>query len=94
MPGGFLSVSANGTKNGIVWATHPLRDDANAPNSRVAGILRAYDATDITRELWNSQMEFPRQSVDTFAKFVPPTIANGKVFVPTFSNIVLVYGLK
>ena len=94
MPGGFVSVSANGTKNGILWATHPLREDANAAGSRVQGILRAYSAADITKELWNSQMNFQADAVDTFAKFVPPTIANGKVFVPTFSNKVLVYGLK
>jgi hypothetical protein len=94
MPGGFLSVSANGNKDGIVWATHPLKDDANAPNAVVQGILRAYNAADIRQELWNSQMNFPADSVDSFAKFVAPTVANGKVFVPTFSNVVLVYGLK
>jgi hypothetical protein len=93
MPGGFLSVSSNDGNDGILWALHPLKDDANAPGARVQGILRAYSAADITRELWNSQMNFQRDQVDTFAKFAAPTIANGKVFVPTFSNEVIVYGL-
>ena len=34
-----------------------------------------------------------RDDVGTFASFAPPTIANGKVYVPTFSDKLVVYGL-
>jgi hypothetical protein len=32
-------------------------------------------------------------ALGTFAKFATPTVAGGKVYVPTFSNAVAVYGL-
>jgi uncharacterized protein (TIGR03437 family) len=34
-----------------------------------------------------------RDGMGTVGKFVSPTVANGKVYVPTFSNTVAVYGL-
>ena len=92
MPGGFLSVSSSGgdAATGIVWASHPWKDDAN--QSVVDGVLRAYLATNLTQELWNSKME-ALNDVGLFAKFAPPTIANGKVYVATFSNQLVVYGI-
>ena len=54
--------------------------------------MRAFDATDLTNELWNSQNNCVDQ-VGSFAKYVPPTVANGKVYLVTFSNQLLVYGL-
>jgi hypothetical protein len=56
------------------------------------GILRAFDANDITKELWNSNNN-PGDYVPSFAKFCSPTIANGRVYLATFSGQVLVYGL-
>ncbi|MBS1786669.1 MAG: hypothetical protein JST85_03055 [Acidobacteria bacterium] len=88
-----MSLSANGSKagTGILWATGSLGGDAN--RSIVPGILRAFDASDVTRELWNSEQIGDRDSVGSFAKFCPPTVANGKVYVPTFSGQLQVYGL-
>lgn len=88
-----MSLSANGSKagTGILWATGSLAGDAN--RNTVPGILRAFDASDITRELWNSEQIADRDSVGNFAKFCPPTVANGKVYVPTFSGQLQVYGL-
>jgi hypothetical protein len=93
MPGGFLSISANGNdpESGIVWAAHPYLNDAN--QQVVDGILRAYKASDLTQELWNSKKDAGRDDVGKFAKFCPPTIANGKVYLATFSNQLVVYGL-
>jgi hypothetical protein len=34
-----------------------------------------------------------RDGAGLYAKFAPPTIANGRVYLPTFSNKVIVYGL-
>jgi outer membrane protein assembly factor BamB len=92
MTGGMLSISADQGKNGIVWATTPVSCDANL--RAVPGILRAYDANDLTRELWNSYLDLERDDFGNYAKFTPPTISNGKVFVPTFSKHVSVYGLR
>jgi hypothetical protein len=93
MPGGMLSLSANGSAagTGIVWAAVPLSGSANQ-NVR-PGILRAFDATDITRELWNSELNATRDAVGNFAKFSYPTIANGKVYLATFSNKLVAYGV-
>jgi titin len=55
--------------------------------------LHAYDATDVSRELWNSNQNQARDGLGQFAKFGQPIIADGKVFVPTFSNAVVAYGL-
>ena len=93
MPGGFLSVSADGAKagTGIVWATTPVDDDAN--RRAVPGVLRAYDASDVSKELWNSLQLPARDDLGLFAKFCPPTVVNGKVYLATFSNHLVVYGL-
>ncbi len=94
MPGAMLSVSSNGAAagTGILWASHPINGDAN--QAVVPGILQAFDATDVSHELWNSNLNGLRDSVGKFAKFVPPTIANGKVYLATFSNKLIVYGLN
>ncbi len=93
MPGGFLSISSNMSKRntGIVWVTHALTGDANG--SICPGIIQAFSADDVTHELWNSQQNAARDNSTTFAKMNPPTIANGKVYLATFSNQVIVYGL-
>jgi uncharacterized protein (TIGR03437 family) len=56
-------------------------------------VLHALQASDLSKELWNSNMNASRDSLGTLAKFTAPTIANGKVYVPTFSNQLVVYGL-
>jgi hypothetical protein len=93
MPGAMLSASSNGQTagTGILWATHPLQGDAL--RAVVPGILQAFDAGNVSRELWNSNMVPARDSIGRFAKFVCPTIANGKVYMATFSNQLVVYGL-
>jgi hypothetical protein len=94
MPGGMLSISANGSApgSGILWASHPYQGDALV--DRVPGILRAFDAADVRRELWNSQTLVARDGPGLFAKGPPPTIANGKVYLASFSGRLNVYGLS
>ena len=91
-PGGTLSLTANGTNatTGILWAT--VNTTANANQSTVAGTLHAYIAANVTNELWNSDM-VSRDAMGNIAKFVPPTVVNGKVYMATFSNKLNVYGL-
>jgi hypothetical protein len=86
MPGGFLSLSANGTDDhtGVLWVNMPFDDNAN--KRVVRGVLRAFNASDVSQpELWDSE-NTGRDSdrLGQFAKFAPPTVANGKVYVGTF----------
>ena len=92
--GAVLSVSSNGSKDGtgILWASYAFSGDAEHNVS--PGILRAFDANDVTTELWNNRQNGSRDGAGNYAKFSAPTIANGHVYLPTFSNRVVVYGLR
>jgi hypothetical protein len=82
-PGATPSISSNGTQNGIVWAIE---------NQSGAGVLHAYDATNLSLELYNSNQASGIRDHFPYGKYVPPTIANGRVFVGT-TNSVAVFGL-
>jgi hypothetical protein len=79
---GGPSVSANGTdeSSGIVWAvtTEVTRTGGLSP-----GTLRAFRASDVSQELYNSDMNTARDELGTFTRMAPPVVANGKVYVPT-----------
>jgi hypothetical protein len=102
MPGGACSVSANGNQDGIVWVSYP---QADGQWQKAPGYLVAYAAAPggsdghTLVELWRDS------SPILYAKFCPPTIADGKVFRSTFApngpnnsyigpGKVVVYGLK
>lgn len=94
MPGGVLALSWNGKDDdsAILWASHPTNEDAM--NKTVSGTLRAYDALDLNNELWTSDMDVDGDDrAGSLAKFCPPVIANGKVYLATFSRELMVYGL-
>ncbi|HEV2197194.1 MAG TPA: hypothetical protein VGR55_16540 [Candidatus Acidoferrum sp.] len=80
-PGATPSVSANGSGNGIVWAIE---------NS--GAILFAYDATDLTKELYDSNQAANNRDHFSGNKFITPMVVNGKVYVGT-PNSVAVFGL-
>ena len=90
--GPAVVLSANGTAvgSGIVWTTEPLLYDT--VNRHAPGMFRAYDASDLTKEIWDSSMS-AGDDIGDWAKFVPPVIANGKVYVASFSNQLHVYGV-
>jgi hypothetical protein len=85
MPGGMLSLSSKGASNGILWAVVPLNGDANKFRG-VKGIVLALDAQDVSKTLWTSEQAGDRDRLGLFARFVPPTIAGGKVFVATYGD--------
>ena len=71
MPGGFLSLSADGASDGIIWASFPQDDNTFFTQP---GRLVAFDATTL-RKIWSDD----NKKVG-FAKFCPPTVAGGQVF--------------
>jgi hypothetical protein len=82
-PGTAPCVSANGTSNAIVWA----HENANP------AVLHAYDATNLSHELYNSnQAAGNRDQFGAGNKYITPTVADGKVFVGT-TNSVAIFGL-
>ncbi len=84
-PGTTPSISANGTKNAIVWA---LESGEGA-----AAVLHAYDATNLATELYNSnQASAGRDGFGNGNKFITPVVVNGKVYVGT-PNGVAVFGI-
>jgi hypothetical protein len=102
MPGGMLSVSANGglAGTGIVWALHPAPDTSNAvcwSTTQVGATLYALDAMDVSKELWDSKM-VSGDDAGNFSKFSSPVVANGSVFVTSRdangNGQIVVYGLR
>jgi uncharacterized protein (TIGR03437 family) len=79
-PGCVPTISSNGASNAIVWALDP------------AGVLRAYDASNLGNEIYDSNQQPDRDVLGGYVKFSAPIVANGKVFAATPSALV-VYGL-
>jgi outer membrane protein assembly factor BamB len=90
--GAMLSISSDGNKEAIIWATHAVAP-GDAQHVVSDGILRAVNAANTLQEIWNSNLS-PSDNLGKYAKFATPTIVNGRVYVATFSNNVKVYGLK
>jgi hypothetical protein len=83
-PGATVSISANGNSNGIAWA---IRNTNSSP-----GILVAWNATNLSNELYNSTLSSTRDQLPNPVKFAVPTVANGKVYVGS-QYAVSVFGL-
>jgi hypothetical protein len=80
-PGAALSVSSNGTGNGILWAAAPGTPAMN-------GGLAAYQAGNLGKQLYTSNGAPNARDQFTYAKFAPPTVANGMVYVATTTGVV------
>jgi hypothetical protein len=105
-PGTTPSVSSQSVAHGIVWAIDASLYGYASPNAGVncavvpvpsactgPAILHAYNATNLAVEYWNSGMAASnRDRAGNAVKFVPPTVANGKVYVGTRTRVD-VYGL-
>jgi hypothetical protein len=86
-PGSTPTVSANGNSNGIVW-------DILSQNfaSKGRAVLQAHDALNVSNLLYSSDQNLARDNPGAAVKFTVPTVANGKVYVGTESQL-SVYGL-
>lgn len=92
MHGATGSISANGSTNGILWDVDNSAYVGTDPTSSGPAVLHAYDATNVARELYNSTQAGSRDTAGLALKFTVPTIANGRVFVGTTSELDI-YGL-
>jgi len=79
-PGCIPTISANANSDGIVWLLES------------EGALHAYDASNLGKEIYNSNQKVERDALGTYAKFSVPIVANGKVYAGTQDSLV-VYGL-
>jgi hypothetical protein len=84
-PGPTPSVSSNQSQNGILWAIEVRGDLGTA-------ILHAYNALDLTQELYNSDQAGFRDEFGPSTRFNTPMIANGRVYVSTPTGVVM-FGL-
>jgi hypothetical protein len=76
-------ISANGSLNGILW----MLEYAPSPT------LWAYNPSDLTQEYYDTNQDAARDQVSpTPIIRVNPTVANGRVYVPANTSV-LVYGL-
>jgi Immunoglobulin domain len=82
-PGATPTISASGTTNGIVWVVE---------NRSPVAVLHAYDATNLSNELYNSDQASGGKDGFSNNKFITPVVANGKVYVGTASSVA-VFGL-
>src|SRR5215472_14733270 len=82
--GAVPSISANGASQGIVWTL-----------DWETGVLFAYDARDLTKELYDSNQAAANR--DHFSAvgghFITPMVANGRVYVGTATSVA-VFGLR
>ena len=90
-PSAIFTLSSNGAMpgTGIVWGSVPVSGDAW--HATATGTLHAIDATTLM-SIWNSGSG--ADALGTYAKYSPPMVANGKVYVATFAGKLQVYGLK
>jgi len=87
MRGPTLTISSNGANNGILWAVQFDAQSSSGPT-----ILHAFDANNITKELYNSTQAGTRDAAGTAIKFAVPTVANGRVYIDAQTEVD-VYGL-
>jgi len=92
-PGATPALSSAGASNGIAWAMDVHCYTTNQSQCAGPAILLAFDATNLANELWDSsQAAGSRDKAGAAVKFATPTVANGKVYIGTRSELD-VYGL-
>jgi hypothetical protein len=92
-PGPTPSLSAQGASGGVLWAIDSSTYGVPSAFGTGPAILHAYDAANLSSELWNSsQAANNRDTAGNAVKFTVPTVANGRVYIGTRTEID-VYGL-
>jgi hypothetical protein len=88
-PGATPSVSADGNKNGIVWAIATKSWDG--PDNKPA-VLYAFDATKLGEPIYTSEQNSQRDRAALATRFVFPVVVNGRVYFAARGEVE-VYGL-
>jgi len=92
-PGVTPSVSSSSVTNGIVWALDTHSNGTPAGSANAPAILYAYDATNLATELYHSDSTTgASNAAGSAVKFCVPTVANGRVYVGTQTELT-VFGL-
>jgi hypothetical protein len=87
-PGPTPSLSAQGASGGVLWAIDSSRYGVPSAFGTGPAILHAYDAANLSSELWNSSLAANnRDTAGNAVKFTVPTVANGKVYMGTRTEI-------
>ena len=87
-PGASPSVSANGTKNAIVWAF--ATRTWNGPSQ--PAVLYAFDATNISQPIYSSEQNAARDRAAMATRFVIPVVVKGRIYFSARGEVE-VYGL-
>lgn len=85
-------ISSNGTSGAVLWLIDSSGALTASPAPNTPAILRAFDPNNLSNEIYNSAMIAPRDTAGLAVKFTIPTVANGKVYVGTQTELD-VYGL-
>ena len=94
-PGATPVISASGSSNGIVWIVDNSCYGVPSPcgDTAMPAVVYAYDPTNLGNEFWDSsQADGSRDQAGPAVKFSVPTVANGKVYLGTRTELD-VYGL-
>jgi len=78
--GAALAITSNAGTSGLLWAI------------TVNAVLQVYDANTL-QQLWSSSISSARDSVGSIGHWQFPTVVNGKAYIPTGGNDLLVYGI-
>lgn len=93
MPGSMMCLSANGDKDGVLWAIVP---DGDANRTVTTGRLFAFHAQDFTDRLPDGDLQIRRLWMSdphhVYNKFLPPVISNGIAYVGTYDRRVEAWG--
>jgi hypothetical protein len=85
-PGATPSLSSAGTTNGIVWAIDAGCYGTAASSCNGPAVLFALDGSNLGNQLWSSALT-SRDQAGNAVKFSVPTVANGKVYVGTRTEL-------
>jgi hypothetical protein len=84
--GGTPYVSSNGASNGVLWIAERQQNLSTLPGSDPL-ILFAYNASNVSTQLYSSATAGTRDQAGAATKFEVPLVANGRVYVGTQTEV-------
>jgi hypothetical protein len=94
MPGGMMCLSSNGADDGVIWGCVP---DKDANRAQTFGRVFAFDAADFGERMQDGDTQIERLWMSdphhVFAKFNPPVVNDGRLWVPCYDGTVWVWAV-